>query len=83
MPDCLHALRTAAREALTNHSHVPDVELVACLFTARALAKAPCPIAMVPHLSRLSYWGHAGLFTRFRDSHADQSGEFASHHSRA
>jgi hypothetical protein len=28
------------------------------------------PIAMVPHLSRLSYWGHAGLFTRFRDSRA-------------
>ena len=64
MPDCLHAFQTAAREALSNHSHAPCVELVACLFTARALAKATCPIAMVPHLSRLSYRGHAGLFTR-------------------
>ncbi len=88
MPDCLHAFQTAAREALTNHSHAPCVEPVACLFTARALASAPRPkdasdqtdgfgshhatrpIAMVPHLSRLSYWGHAGLFTRFRDSRA-------------
>ena len=43
MPDCLHAFQTAAREALSNQSHVAGVELVACLFNAGALARAPRP----------------------------------------
>ena len=100
MPDCLPAFQTAAREALSNHSHLPGVELVACLFNSSVLTSAPRPkdatdqtdgfgshhatrpIAMVPHLSRLSYWGHAGLFTRFRDCRADELKGTRSHHSR-